>query len=107
MKLTQKVGVPLVAGGIALAGLFGSGLGTAAASPGQQCGAPNTPGCQQPGQNNNNPRQGPNNNWQNRSMDQARQDRLPFNYNGQQVHPLRAGNVDGWGFWFLGHWIRL
>lgn len=31
MKLTRKVGVPVVAGGIALAGLFGPGLAGAAA----------------------------------------------------------------------------
>ncbi|BBX53739.1 MULTISPECIES: hypothetical protein [Mycolicibacterium] len=93
-------------GGFALAGLLGLGLGSAAAAPGQPCGAPNTPACQgAPGPGGSgNPGQG---GWQNRSMDQGRADHQPFNYNGQQVHPLPAGNGDGWGFWFLGRWIRL
>ena len=45
--------------------------------------------------------------WQHRDINQARQDHQPFQYNGQQVRPERAGNGDGWGFWFLGQWIQL
>ena len=99
MNLTRKVAASLAAGGIAATGLFGLGLGTATANPGPQCGLPNTPACQGP------PAQ--HNGWQNRNMDQGRRDHQPFNYNGQLVHPLPAGNGDGWGFWFLGRWIRL
>lgn len=103
--------------GIGLAGLFGVGIGTASADPGQPCGGPNAPQCQPAPNNgpnngpNNAPNNGPNNNapagWQNRGINQGRQDHAPFNYNGQQVQPLPAGNGDGWGFWFLGQWIRL
>lgn len=99
MTLTRTLGTSAVAAGIALAGLFSAGA--AAAQPGGPCGAPNTPACQ--------PAQGPGpaGDWQHRNIDQARNDHQPFQYQGQQVHPLRAGNGDGWGFWFLGQWIRL
>jgi hypothetical protein len=98
MKITRKVGAPMVAGGIALSGLFGLGLGTAAADPGQRCGVPNTPACRQAPQNGD---------WQHRDIGQARKDRQPFTFNGQRVQPLPAGNGDGWGFWLLGKWMRL
>ncbi len=99
----------VLAAGVGTAGLFGAGLGAAAADPGRPCGAPNTSTCQPAQGQNNGPHTGSagDNSWQNRGMDHARQDHQPFNYNGQQVHPLRAGNGDGWGFWFLGKWIRL
>ena len=45
--------------------------------------------------------------WQHRGADQARNDHQPFNWNGQQVTPMPAGNGAGWGFWFLGTWIPL
>ena len=45
--------------------------------------------------------------WQHRGVDQGRRDHQPFTWNGQRVDPLPAGNGDGWGFWFLGQWIRL
>ncbi|BDX32669.1 hypothetical protein TUM20985_32160 [Mycobacterium antarcticum] len=106
-----------LAAGVGLAGLFGVGLGTAAADPGQQCNAPNQPQCgqnQHPNGNGNGngPRNnnGPGNapvNWQGRGVDQGRQDHQPFNWNGQQVTPMAAGNGAGWGFWFLGMWIPL
>ncbi|MBX7435110.1 hypothetical protein JDV09_23855 [Mycobacterium sp. Y57] len=99
MNLTRRVGASLVAGGVAAAGLFGLGLGTANANPDQRCGVPNTPACQgAPVQNNG---------WQNRNIDAGRQDHQPFNYSGRLVTPMKAGNGDGWGFWFLGQWIRL
>jgi hypothetical protein len=103
--------------GIGVAGLVGMDLGSANADPGQRCGAPNAPACQHaPGQQNSGPQNnGPQNNgpapapadWRNRGVDQGRQDHQPFNYNGQQVQPMPAGNGAGWGFWFLGVWIPL
>ena len=98
MKFTRLAAAPVLAGGIALAGLFGVGMGTASADPGRPCGTPNAPACA-PGPQNNN--------WQQRGIDQARGDHQPFQYNGHRVEPMRAGNGDGWGFWFLGQWIRL
>jgi hypothetical protein len=96
---------------VGLAGLFGIGLGTASADPGQPCHAPGAPS----GQNQNRNDWGHDNNnrgpapvdWQHRGVDQARNDHQPFNRNGQQVTPMPAGNGAGWGFWFLGTWIPL
>lgn len=111
MSLARRTAAPILAGGIALAGLLGVGLGAASADPGHPCGQPNAQACAPGPQNNNNAPQnnnGPqNNNWQGRNIDQARNDHQPFMHNGQRVEPLRAGNGDGWGFWFLGQWIRL
>jgi hypothetical protein len=45
--------------------------------------------------------------WQHRGIDQGRDDHQPFNWNGQQVTPMPAGNGPGWGFWFGGIWIPL
>jgi len=98
MSLTCRTAAPVLAGGIALAGLLGLGLGTAGAQPGRPCGQPNAQACAPVPQHNN---------WQGRNMDQARNDHQPFMHNGQRVEPVRAGNGDGWGFWFLGQWIRL
>ena len=98
MSLARRTAVPVLAGGIALAGLLGVGLGTAGADPGRPCGQPNAQACAPAP---------PNNTWQGRNIDQARNDHQPFMHNGQRVEPMRAGNGDGWGFWFLGHWIRL
>ena len=53
-------------------------------------------------QNNNGPVD-----WQHRGVDQGRQDHQPFNWNGQWVQPMPAGDGFGWGFWFLGQWIPL
>ena len=39
--------------------------------------------------------------------DQGRFDHQPFNWMGQQVFPVLAGDGNGWGFWFLGQWIPL
>lgn len=98
MSLSRRTAVPILAGGVALAGLFGVGLGTANAEPGRPCGQPDTQACAPAPQNND---------WRQRGIDQARNDHQPFMHNGQRVEPMRAGNGDGWGFWFLGHWIRL
>ena len=107
MLLTRRTAAPILAGGIALAGLLGVGLGTASADPGRPCGQPNAQACAPAPQNNNNNNAPQNNNWQGRNIDQARNDHQPFMHNGQRVEPMRAGNGDGWGFWFLGQWIRL
>jgi hypothetical protein len=45
--------------------------------------------------------------WHQRGIDQGRFDHQPFNWNGQQVNPIPAGNGMGWGFWFGGQWIPL
>ncbi|OBI74388.1 hypothetical protein [Mycobacterium sp. E740] len=95
MNFKRMMYVSTLAAGVGVAGLFGAS--TANANPGPPCNAPNAPACQQ----------GPGNDWQNRGIDRGRQDHRPFNYNGQQVQPLPAGNGNGWGFWFLGQWIPL
>jgi hypothetical protein len=122
MNFKRAVFASAVTAGIGIAGLLGVGIGTATAQPGQ-CGGPNAPACgpgpQGPGggpQNSGGPGgpggQGPNqwqgpNDWQARGVDQGRRDHQPFNWNGQLVTPVQAGNGDGWGFWFLGQWIPL
>ena len=130
MTFKRALCATTLAAGVGLAGLFGTGLGTAAADPGPQSNAPNRPPCGQDQHNNNwqdqhannnqwQDRHDNNNNWQDnnrgpapdnwhdRGVDQGRQDHQPFNWNGQQVTPMPAGNGAGWGFWFLGMWIPL
>jgi hypothetical protein len=116
MNFKRAACASTLAAGVGLAGLFGIGLGTAAADPGQ-CNAPNRPPCGQhdngPGNNwgHDNHNQWNNNNgpvdWHNRGVDQGRLDHQPFNWNGQQVYPVPAGNGQGWGFWFGPIWIPL
>ena len=105
MNVQRNLGAAILAGGLGLAGVLGVGLGSATAQPGG-CGTPNSPACgpNQPGHGQPGPGQ---NNWQARGFDQGRQDHQPFNWNGQQVTPMPAGNGAGWGFWFLGQWIPL
>ncbi|MCG5432153.1 hypothetical protein LV457_07585 [Mycobacterium sp. MYCO198283] len=123
MNITRAIYASTLATGIGAAGLFGVGLGAAAAAPGEPCGAPNTPACGPahpggPGQSGRNDGRGPDigpengpgrgpDDWQARGVDQARSDHQPFNWNGQRVIPVPAGNGAGWGFWFLGIWIPL
>jgi len=104
MNFKRTVGASILAGGVAIAGVLGVGLGSATAQP-AGCGAPNSPACgpNQPGR----PSQPGGPNWQARGIDQGRQDHQPFNWNGQQVTPIPAGNGQGWGFWALGQWIPL
>ena len=114
MTFKRAVYASTLAAGVGLAGLLGAGLGTASANPGQ-CNTPGQPPCgqdQHDGRGNDN--RGPNDNgggapvnWQGRGVDQGRQDHQPFNWNGQQVTPLPAGNGAGWGFWFGPVWIPL
>ena len=115
MTFKRAVYASTLAAGVGLAGLFGVGLGTAVADPGQPCNTPGAPQCGQDQHRDNN-NQGRGNdrgpapaqaNWQGRGVDQGRQDHQPFNWNGQQVTPMAAGNGAGWGFWFLGVWIPL
>jgi hypothetical protein len=110
MKLTRAVSASALAAGIGLAGLLGVGLASASAEP--DCNAPGRPPCDQhhddwhPGDDHGDFRGGPVD-WHNRGIDQGRGDHQPFNWNGQQVTPVPAGNGGGWGFWFLGTWIPL
>jgi hypothetical protein len=118
INLKRMVFASTAAAGIGAAGLFGLGIGTASADPGLPCGGPNPRACQQ-GPNNgwnngpNNWNNGPNDwnngpaDWQHRDVNRGRQDHQPFNWNGQWVQPMPAGNGIGWGFWFLGQWISL
>lgn len=99
MNLTRTLGTSAVAGTLLFTGLASGVAGIAAAEPGGPCGAPGAPACQ--------PAPQPNGDWQRRGIDQGRQDHQPFQYQGQHVQPMPAGNGDGWGFWFLGRWIRL
>ena len=92
MNLKRMVCASTLAAGIGVAGLLGTATGTAGADPGQRCSGPNAPAC----------REGPQG-----GIDQGRQDHQPFDYNGQHVTPMPAGNGAGWGFWFLGQWIPL
>ncbi|CAN5829971.1 hypothetical protein BH10ACT9_BH10ACT9_15850 [soil metagenome] len=96
MKFTAMMGTAALSAGIGAAALFGLGTGTAAAAPGQPCSGPGQTACQP---DNPAPNQ--------RGIDQGRQDHQPFNFQGQQVTPMPAGNGAGWGFWFLGRWIAL
>ena|ERR1700754_1222152 len=107
MTFKRVVCASTLAAGVVLAGLFGVGLGTASADPGQQC---NWPGCQDQHRNDwgQGDKRGPAPmDWQHRGIDQGRNDHQPFDWNGQQVTPMRAGNGPGWGFWFMGTWIPL
>jgi hypothetical protein len=109
MSIRQALHASALAGGLALAGVFGIGLGAAAADPGRPCDAPGAPACDNQHRDwarDDNRGPGPVD-WQHRGIDQARGDHQPFNWNGQQVTPMRAGNGGGWGFWFLGTWIPL
>ena len=110
MTFKRAIHASALAAGVGLTGLLGVGLGTASADPGQPCNAPGTPSCQdhrdngRPDDNNRGPAPV---DWQHRGVDQARNDHQPFDWHGQQVTPMPAGNGAGWGFWFLGTWVPL
>lgn len=110
MNLKRMVYASTTAVGIGAAALFGLGGATANADPGP-CGGPGPQNCQGPHDGWNNGRDNGWNggpvDWQHRNIDQARRDHQPFNWNGQWVQPMPAGNGVGWGFWFLGQWIPL
>lgn len=110
MTFKRALYASTLAAGVGLAGAFGVGLGTASADPWQPCNAPGAPACHDQHRNDGRPGDdgGPAPvDWQHRGADQARNDHQPFNWNGQQVTPMPAGNGAGWGFWFLGTWIPL
>ena len=109
MNLKRMVCASTLAAGVATAGLFGVGLGTAGADPGHHAadrmlGSARTTGPRTTTGTTTDPHP-----WtgSTAAVDQGRQDHQPFMWNGQRVDPLPAGNGDGWGFWFLGQWIRL
>lgn len=107
MEIQRALGTSILTAGIGLAGLFGVGLATAAADPGQPCGQQNMPACA-PNQPGGHGQGGAGQlDWHVRGIDQGRRDHKPFRYQGRQVTPMPAGDGDGWGFWFLGQWIRL
>lgn len=97
---TSTLATSTLAASTLAACLLGVGMGTAAADPGRPCNGPGNGACQPAPA----PNQGPGNQ---RGIDQGRQDHQPFNYQGQHVTPLPAGNGAGWGFWFLGRWVAL
>lgn len=109
MTLTRAIYASTLAAGIGLAGLVGVGVGTASADPwGAPCNAPGAQRCDDHHDDQNRDRGGPAPvDWQHRGIDQGRGDHQPFNWNGQQVTPMPAGNGPGWGFWFGGNWIPL
>jgi hypothetical protein len=110
MTFKRAICASALAGGVGLAGLLGVGLGTASADPWgppppPRCDAPGAPPCDHHDDWN---RGGPAPmDWHQRGIDQGRFDHQPFNWNGQQVNPVPAGNGIGWGFWFNGTWIPL
>ena len=103
MAFKRIMGTSTLAAGIGIASLFGVGLATASADPGQWCDRPGAPSC---GDHHDDRGQGPVD-WHNRGADDGRRDHQPFNWNGQQVTPVPAGDGSGWGFWFFGMWIPL
>ena len=111
MSLKKTIGVSALAAGVGVAGLLGVGLGTASADPGWGCDHPGAR-CDDHHDNHRDDHHddgGPDRpmDWHNRGVDQGRMDHRPFNWHGQQVNPMPAGNGHGWGFWFGGTWIPL
>lgn len=103
MAFKRTLSVSTLAAGIGIAGLLGVGLGTANADPGPGCDRPGVPQC-----SDHRDDRGPAPvDWNNRGIDQGRVDHQPFNWNGQQVTPMPAGDGHGWGFWFFRTWIPL
>lgn len=106
MTLKRAIYTSTLAAGVGLTGLLGVGVGTASADQG---GPPcNTPGAPRCGDDHHDWSRGPAPvDWHNRGIDQGRGDHQPFNWHGQQVMPVPAGNGAGWGFWFGGNWVPL
>ena len=113
MTFKRAIYASTIAAGVGLTGLLGVGLGTASADPWgpRPCNAPGAPPC---GDHHDDWNRGPGGprgpapvDWHGRGVDQGRFDHQPFNWYGQQVTPMPAGNGAGWGFWFGGNWIPL
>lgn len=102
MGFKKSVGALAMAAGIGMAGLLGLGLGTASADPGPGCDRPGAPQCDRHDDRGSRP-----DDWHGRDIDAGRRDHQPFEWNGQRVTPMPAGDGRGWGFWFLGSWIPL
>ncbi|CDO29798.1 hypothetical protein [Mycolicibacterium porcinum] len=102
MGFKKSVGASALAAGIGMAGLLGLGLGTASADPGPGCDRPGAPQCDRHDDRGSRP-----DDWHGRDIDAGRRDHQPFEWNGQRVTPMPAGDGRGWGFWFLGTWIPL
>ncbi|OCB16030.1 hypothetical protein A5722_30750 [Mycobacterium vulneris] len=102
MGFKKSVGASAMAAGIGMAGLLGLGLGTASADPGPGCDRPGAPQCDRHDDRGSRP-----DDWHGRDIDAGRRDHQPFEWNGQRVTPMPAGDGRGWGFWFLGTWIPL
>ena len=104
----------ILAAGVGLAGLFGVGLGSASANPGQ-CNAPGQPPCgQDHSWNNNGPRgttmgratttagQRRQSDWHGRGDRPGPPGSSALQLERRTGHSRPAGNGAGWGFWFLG-----
>jgi hypothetical protein len=98
MTFTRILSVSTLAAGIGVASVLG--IGTASADPG--CDRPGAPRCDHRDDHGPGPVD-----WHARGIDQGRFDHQPFNWRGQQVTPIPAGDGHGWGFWFLNQWIPL
>lgn len=102
MDFKTPVGVSAMVAGIGIAGLLGLGVGTASAEPGPGCDRPGAPQCDRHDDRGSRPDE-----WHGRGIDDARRDHQPFEWNGQRVTPMPAGDGRGWGFWFLDRWIPM
>lgn len=100
MRFKKSVGISAMAAGIGVAGLLGLGIGTASADPG--CDHPGAPPCGHHDDHGARP-----DDWRGRNIDAGRRDHQPFEWNGQRVRPMPAGDGHGWGFWFLDRWIPM
>jgi hypothetical protein len=101
MNLKRIAGASALTLAVGLAGLLGTGVGSAGAEPGPPCGP--QPGSCQDGRGG--PGGGPD--FDHRGIDDARRDHQPFNYNGQRVNPVWDDGHHGWGFWLGPIWIPL
>lgn len=109
MTFKRALSVSALAAGIGVAGLLGVGVGTANADQ-WGCNHPGAPQCNNNNYNDHRDDHGPGNgpvDWHGRDINAGRNDHQPFNWMGQQVNPVPAGNGQGWGFWFFNQWIPL
>jgi hypothetical protein len=105
MTLKRVLSVSALATGIGVSSLLGVGIGTASADP--WCDHPGAPRCDDHRDDRRDDRGPGPVDWHGRGIDQGRNDHQPFNWMGQQVTPIPAGDGRGWGFWFFNQWIPL